>query len=270
MNEKFHELLNITNKYINKSSNPNIGVAIIDTGVFPHQDISNNIIDFYDCINNRITPYDNNGHGTHVSGIVAGTGKGNKEGIRGINPNAKIIGIKALNQKGSGKVEYVLKGLRYVIKNKEKFNIRIVNISIGGSDDYLDAENIALINGVEEVWKSGIVVVCAAGNNGPDKRTITAPGVSRKIITVGCLDDILINRESNAYNKKNKYSYSGRGPTCYCIIKPDIVCTGNLIPSLANNYTGYTKKSGTSMATPIVSAAISLLLEKKRTLYQRT
>ena len=105
--------------------------------------------------------------------------------------------------------------------------------------------------------------MCAAGNNGPDKRTITAPGVSKKIITVGCLDDILADNKNSTCNKKNKHSYTGRGPTCHCIIKPDIVCTGNQIPSLANNYACYTKKSGTSMATPIVSATILLLLEKK-------
>lgn len=101
MNEKYVDLIKTTSKYIGKYGNKKVGVAIIDTGVYLHQDISHAVVDFYDCINNRITPYDNNGHGTHVAGIVAGSGKYNGEGIRGINPNAKIIAIKALNQKGS-------------------------------------------------------------------------------------------------------------------------------------------------------------------------
>ena len=256
MNSKYKNIIDYTRQYKmeNTYCGRKVGVAVIDTGVFPHNDIKANLIDFYDCISGRKNPYDNNGHGTHVSGIIAGSGFSSRGAFIGINPDAAIIGIKALNQKGSGKAHHVLQALEYILKNKEKYNIRIVNISIGGSDDYKDLDNIALIDGVEMAWENGLVVVAAAGNNGPDSGTITAPGVSRKIITVGSSDDM---------KKTNRpVSYSSRGPTCHCIIKPDILCAGSKIPSLANNNTGYVTKSGTSMSTPIISGAISLLLEK--------
>lgn len=256
MNNKYKAITDFTSIYKagNARRGSKIGVAVIDTGIFLHQDIRDSVVGFYDCINGRKIPYDNNGHGTHVSGIIAGKGIASNGSIRGVNPDAGIVAIKALDQKGSGKISFVLQGIEYILKNKERLNIRIANISIGGSDNYKDADNIALINGVERIWESGIVVVAAAGNNGPEKGTITAPGVSRKIITVGSSDDI--KRVSG------NFSYSGRGPTCHCIIKPDILCAGSKIPGLSNNYTGYIVKSGTSMATPIVSGAISLLLEK--------
>lgn len=256
MNSKYKMIIDYTKKYKTKNSyyGRKVGVAVIDTGVFLHNDIKDNLIDFYDCISGRINPYDNNGHGTHVSGIIAGSGFSCRGEYRGINPDAGIIGIKALNQKGSGKTHYVLQALEYILKNKERHNIRIVNISIGGSDDYKDLDNLALIDGVEMAWENGLVVVAAAGNNGPDAGTITAPGVSRKIITVGSSDDI---KGTNRH-----VSYSGRGPTCHCIIKPDILCAGSKIPSLANSNLGYVIKSGTSMSTPIISGAVSLLLEK--------
>lgn len=256
MNNKYKEIVDyaIDYKKNNIRNYKRVGVAVIDTGVFLHPDIRRNVVDFYDCVNGRNIPYDNNGHGTHVSGIIAGNGHMSKNMIAGLNSDAAIIGIKVLNQKGNGKIENVLRGLEYIVKNKEKYNIRILNISIGGNDNYKDADNIALIDGVEMVWSKGIVVVAAAGNNGPDKSTITAPGVSRKIITVGSSDDLSM--------AGNQTSYSGRGPTCRCVIKPDILCVGNKIPGLSNTVPGYVTKSGTSMSTPIISGAISILLEK--------
>lgn len=256
MNTRYKEIVDYAidykNRYIKNSKR--VGVAVIDTGVFLHPDIRNSVVAFYDCVSGKRTPYDNNGHGTHVAGIIAGNGYISKKMIAGLNEDAKIIGIKVLNQKGNGKVRSVLKGFEYIVKNKDRYNIRILNISVGGTDNYKDVDNIALIEGVEMLWEKGIVVVAAAGNNGPDKSTITAPGVSKKIITVGSSDDLSVI--------SNKPVYSGRGPTCRCVIKPDVLCVGSKIPGLSNLGPTYVTKSGTSMSTPIISGAISILLEK--------
>ena len=119
-------------------------------------------------------------------------------------------------------------------------------------------ENSALVRGVNAAWDDGMVVVVAAGNMGPKSGTITTPGISRKVITVGCSDD---HKEVNVMGNR-MIDYSGRGPTSACICKPDIVAPGASIMSCANQPGKYTSKSGTSMATPLVSGAIALLLEK--------
>lgn len=133
-------------------------------------------------------------------------------------------------------------------------NIRVVNISFGtrakvenepaieaGEDDY------ALIIAVEKMWNSGIVVVAAAGNDGPGNASVTVPGISKKIITVGAFDD--------------KNFFSGRGPTRECIVKPEVVVTGSNIIACNNHQGRYSSKSGTSMAAPIVSGAVARLIK---------
>ncbi len=250
-----------------------VGVAILDTGIYPHPDFTsgkNRIVAFYDVINGRKIPYDDNGHGTHVAGIIAGNGSESKGEYVGVAPKCNIISVKVLNHKGNGNVSDVLEGLQWVVDNKKRYNIRVVNISVGtAATDGMD-EDSALVRGVNAVWDAGIIVVVAAGNNGPKPKTISTPGISRKVITVGASDDDIPVELAGTRAK----DYSGRGPTQACIKKPDVVAPGSNIVSCnasrgknalsifgnRRDYSMYTVKSGTSMATPIVSGAIALLL----------
>ena len=119
--------------------------------------------------------------------------------------------------------------------------------------------DMQLIEAVERAWDAGLVVVVAAGNMGPEPMSITVPGNSRKVITVGASDDCLHVAGSGI-----RPCYSGRGPTAECVCKPDITAPGSGIIScnaLSRRGAGYyARKSGTSMATPIVSGCIALLL----------
>lgn len=235
-----------------------VGVAILDTGIFRHIDFDNRIIAFKDFVNGQMLPYDDNNHGSHVSGIIASSGRASEGRYRGVAPKSNIISVKVLDKNGNGKVSNVLKGLQWILDNREKYNIRILNISFGTEPTSELDENSLLIKGVEKIWDSGIVVVTAAGNNGPDSKSITVPGISRKVITVGAYDDVEY-RDENGIVRRH---YSGRGPTQSCIVKPEIVTAGTDIVSCLNNRNGYSVKSGTSMAAPICSGAIALLLEK--------
>lgn len=243
-----------TNGYSGKG----IGVAVLDTGCFPHEDLDHRIAGFLDMIQKRPLPYDDNGHGTHVCGIIGGSGAAGDGFYCGIAPGCHLIPVKVLDRRGNGYSSDVLAGLRWIRENRERWNIRIVNISVGSFSRRNMGENSALVRGVNAAWDDGMVVVVAAGNMGPKSGTITTPGISRKVITVGCSDD---HKEVNVMGNR-MIDYSGRGPTSACICKPDIVAPGASIMSCANQPGKYTSKSGTSMATPLVSGAIALLLEK--------
>lgn len=252
-----------------------IGVAVVDTGISLHKDFideTNRVVAFKDFINNQPDPYDDNGHGTHVSGIIGGNGYSSKGKYIGVAPGCNLIGVKVLDHRGDGNISDVLAGLQWIIDNRKKYNIRVVNISVGTAAKENMDENSLLVQGVNAVWDSGIVVVVAAGNNGPGPMSISTPGISRKVITVGSSDD---NISVEVFGNRTK-DYSGRGPTPYCIKKPDIVAPGsNIISCNISRYTTrsrsnrlgtadspmmYTIKSGTSMATPVVAGAIALLL----------
>lgn len=246
-------------------NNKPISVAVLDTGIFNHIDFSRRIVGFYDCVQHKTSPYDDSGHGTHVSGIIAGNGYASRGKYRGIAPMVNLVGVKVLDKNGNGRIESVIKGAEWVIENQQKYNVKVANISFGTTDFKDEEDSALLIQAIEKMWQNGITVVAAAGNSGPEKCSITSPGISKKIITVGAYDD-----DSNytniaslkKYNRK-KY-YSGRGPTRECVVKPDIVVTGTNIIACSNIKNSYSVKSGTSMATPIVSGAIARVLSKQQ------
>lgn len=227
-----------------------VGVAILDTGISPHIDLEGRLAGFVDFVYQRKYPYDENGHGTHVAGILAGSGAASRGKYCGVAPGCHLVGLKVLDKYGNGRKEDVLQAFNWLLRHYREYRIRIVNISVGTTYNSW-REHKLLIEGVERLWDEGLVVVAAAGNQGPAPGSITAPGSSRKIITVGSSDMI-----------SGKQGISGRGPTMECVCKPDIVAPGNRIVSCDARKNGYVVKSGTSMSTPYVSGGIGLLLEK--------
>lgn len=234
-----------------------ITVAVLDTGIYPHMDFDNRIVAFFDTVGKKRMPYDDNSHGTHVAGIIGGSGRASGGRFKGIAPECNLAAVKVLNKSGNGRILNVLRGIEWVVENAQRYNIRVLNLSFGARDTNGEAEK-RLVDAVEHAWDSRIVVVTAAGNDGPEEGSITVPGISKKVITVGSVDD-------DSYTDSNgrvHYNYSGRGPTRECIVKPEILTVGSNIVSCSNSKTGYMTKSGTSMSVPIVSGAVTRLLQK--------
>ncbi len=240
-------------------------VAVLDTGMGSHPDLLNRAVCFRDFVGDRNLMYDNNGHGTHVCGILCGSGRLSSGQYRGLAPGVKLVVGKVLDEKGDGCAETMLQGLDWILHVRKKYGIRILNISVGiGNLDEWEKER-ALQYKIEEIWESGILVICAAGNKGPGDGTVSSVGGSNRVVTVGCHD--------GSYGRDNPgrcESYSGRGIPGSPIRKPDLVAPGTDIVSCnvhyrrfgSKNANAYIAKSGTSMATPMVSGAAALLLQK--------
>ena len=226
--------------------------VVIDTGVYPHVDFclgKNRIIKFVDLINGKSRMYDDNGHGTFVAGVLGSTGVVSK--YSGYDSNSNIIVIKALDKDGETTTTKILQAMQWVVKNREKYNIKVVCMSFGS----VRRDSDPLVYGADILWKSGIVVVTAAGNSGPQGSTIMSPGASKRVITVGALDTTKDNFFKVA-------GFSSRGPVKN-YYKPDIMVPG--VDIISDNVYSfdkrfYTQMSGTSMSTPMVAGIASLLL----------
>ena len=228
-----------------------IGVCIMDTGIYEHIDFVGRIWAFYDFLAFKRRPYDDNGHGTHVAGLVAGDGTASMGKYRGAAPGCGIIALKVLDRYGNGSQEDVLRAFRWIREYRQQYRIRVVNISVGTTCNS-KKDHTGLLKSVEQLWDEGMVIVTAAGNLGPKPGSITAPGSSKKVITVGSSDLL-----------EGRGAISGRGPTEECVCKPDIVAPGNKIMScVPGKPFSYGVKSGTSMSTPLVTGAIACALEK--------
>lgn len=240
-------------------SKNDVVVAVIDTGIdASHVDLDDGkVIAFKDYVNGRTSPYDDNGHGTHVAGIVAGDGEGNSNYL-GVAYGAALIGIKVLDANGSGAMSNVDAGIEWAIKNKSTYNIRIINLSLGtsGSSDGTDSTSVA----VNSAYDNGIVPFVAAGNSGPARYTIGSPGAAAKAITVAAMADV-------GELGFNVTSFSSRGPTKDGRVKPDIGAPGFKITSAdANTGNGYVSLNGTSMATPFAAGVGALMLDANNSL----
>jgi serine protease AprX len=262
-----------------------IGIAIIDSGVTAwHNDLgAERVVHFADFVSGRVTPYDDYGHGTHVAGIIAGSGFDSDGAREGIAPGAHLVALKALNGRGEGYVSHVVAALNYAIEQRERLNIRVINLSVasGVYESYLtDPLTVAARRAVD----AGIVVVTAAGNfgRGPDGQPlhggITSPGNAPWVLTVGAGSHNGTTRRRD----DTVAPFSSRGPTHIDrAVKPDLVAPGVGIESLADGDSllfqahpaarlwgsretaiePYLALSGTSMAAPVVTGTIALMLE---------
>ena len=211
-----------------------VKVAILDTGIdLDHPDLGANVKGGINTINPRKKPDDDNGHGSHVAGVVAAV-RGNGIGVIGVGPNASLYAVKVLGASGSGYASDVIEGLDWCIQN----GIKVVNMSFGASSD-----NQSIHDAVIRAYNAGIIMVAAAGNSGPGSDTVSYPARYNEVIAVAATD----SNDAVA-------PWSSRGP------EVDIAAPGVNIYSTYKN-AGYATMSGTSMAAPHVTGAIALKLQ---------
>lgn len=165
-----------------------VTVAVIDTGVdYTHPSLGggfgpgHKVVGGYDFVNDDPDPMDDNGHGTHVAGIVAGSGAGGGRAVTGVAPDATITAYKVLDQFGTGTTEDVLAALEAAVDPTNPHRADIVNVSLGAPGDGTDPVGLA----ASRAAAAGVVVVAAAGNDGPHEQTVGTPAAADGVIAVG-------------------------------------------------------------------------------------
>jgi serine protease AprX len=269
-----------------------VGVAVIDSGIAAHPDLNNasgvsRVVYSQSFVAGDTTTSDEFGHGTHVSGLIGGTGasSGTANGYAatyaGTAPGVNFINLRVLDENGSGNDSGVIGAIEEAITLQSTYNIRVINMSLGRPifESYtLDPVDQA----VEAAWKAGIVVVAAAGNEGrylptDGFGTIVVPGNDPSVITVGAAMTMMTPTRTD----DQIASYSSKGPTAIDhICKPDLTAPGNRLVSLrvagstldttypqyevapTSGTAMYYELSGTSMATPLVSGTVAQMLQQ--------
>jgi serine protease AprX len=242
-----------------------VTVAVLDSGV--GGDLQGLNVVHSVAIHPEGTPEDYYGHGTHVTGIITG-----KQMDTGVAPDAKIVNVKLGNDQGQLSEVDLLLGLQWVYDYKDEYNIKVVNLSVASmiEQSYLDSPISAA---AEQLWLNGVTVVAAAGNDKNNPGDINyAPANDPFIITVGAID----GSKQDSAEKTTLAAWSKRGTTPEGVQKPEVNAPGvNIVSYIPINAeltlhhpdsvinTNYIQMSGTSMAAPMVSGAVALLLEAK-------
>ena len=234
-------------------------VALMDTGVdFLHPALNGNYrgnlgkglyshhTSWFDAINAGVYPYDDRGHGTHVAGSALGSAN------LGVAPGAKWIGVKVLDTDGYGYDSWILSGFQWLLSPASDPLLApdIVNASWSSTN----STNTVFEGVIQTLSNAGIMVVFAAGNEGPASGTVGSPASYPGVFAVGASDE-----------DDDVATFSGRGPSPWQELKPYVVAPGvNILSSIPGGVYGY--NTGTSMATPHVVGLAAILRGVSRTL----
>ena len=242
-----------------------VTVALMDTGIAEHPDLDGSVVARLDFVNDGATLQDPSGHGTFVAGLIAAHGTT----FKGVAPDAKLISLRVLDQKGIGTMHGVLAAFDWLLHNRTSMQIKVLNLSFGAPQR--SSYHRELLAGVvESAWFAGVTVVAAAGNDGPNKGTVAMPGADPFVITVGSFAD----QGTLATNDDRESVFSSRGPTRDGFAKPDLLAPGEHIVSLRVPGTAldreegknvpagpYARLTGTSASTAMVAGAAADILE---------
>ena len=254
-----------------------VGLAVVDSGINLAEDFYNTStwqprliksVSFNNGWNQNV--YDIYGHGSHVAGVAAGSGKQSYIDPKyvGVAPKANLVNVKVSDDNGNSTASSVVRGLQWVNDNRQAYNIRVVNISLNSSVS--ESYNVnPLCAAAEILWFNGIVVVVSAGNGGA--ANLLPPANDPYVITVGATDE----RGTADTADDVLAPFSAYGTTVDGFAKPDLVAPGKNLVSLlsmpnsrlALQHPGnvvdqnYFRMSGTSVAAPVVSGAAALLIQ---------
>src|SRR3569833_522848 len=252
-----------------------VTIAVLDSGLWqdPNQNFGSRGLASIDVANGGSDPVqgDPYGHGTHVTSIAAGGAQNVSLSYSGIAPQANLVIVRAFDGTGGGRYTDVIAGLNWIVANRDRYNIRILNLSFGAQPQsyyWDDPVNQAVM----AAWRAGIVVVAAAGNEGPSAMTIDVPGNVPYVITAGALTD---NYTPYDGTDDRLASSSSAGPTFEGFVKPELVAPGghmaasmsrdsylaNIDPNSMSPGEQMFTMSGTSQAAAVTSGVVALMLQ---------
>ncbi len=263
-----------------------VTLAVLDSGLHSSNAITKNsskrnrLLAHYDATTDRLLGKknlsDKNGHGTHVTSIVADpSADGETSRFNGIAPDVSLLALKAFDENGQGSYADVIRGLDWLVANKDVYNIRVLNLSFSAppQSHYWDDP---LNQAVMAAWQAGIVVVASAGNTGPEPMTIGVPGNVPYVITVGAMTD---NYTPDDPSDDTLASFSSVGPTVEGFVKSEVMAPGGHIHGMMDNFDRIAKDhpefhdggqyftmSGTSQSAAVVSGVAALILQADPTL----
>lgn len=267
-----------------------VGVAVVDSGIAAHAALDGKVVAAVSFVTGDPSTDDRYGHGTHIAGLIAGASSSSATPLyrSGVAPGAHLVNVRVLGRDGEGYTSDVIAGMQWVVANRARYGIRVMNLSLGHPVvESCIADPLCVA--AERAVAAGMIVVASAGNAGKDEHgarvlgSISSPGNAPSVITVGALN----TWGSVARSDDTITTYSSRGPTRFdFFLKPDVVAPGNKIVSLeaagstlATGYPdlhvagrgrdAYTMMSGTSMAAGLVSGGVALLLESAPVLNAR-
>jgi len=243
-----------------------VKVAILDTGVGPHPDLT--IVDGFNALPGGIFYHDDHGHGTHMAGIIAA--RANGLGIIGAAPQASVVAVKVLDASGRGYLSDLIHGLQWIYNNQSQKQLRLVNMSLGFSED-----SLPLQRAIHHLYERGIIMVASSGNSCSDSPGQEEGGGDEDEWETVCdapqttvkyparYAEILAVTATDFDNQITDYSLAGLEVD---IAAPGGVATGARILS-THLGGGYGYGSGTSQAAAHVTGALALKLQHQPQIY---